>query len=898
MKGTSVPPDPRPPLAVRLVLRALLSEADRRAVVSELAEGWSVRRERLGDAGARRWYRRQAWQSALRFGLEAIRQGRRRSETGKGVAGAGLGDGVRDLRLAGRGLVRSPLLSLTVVLTVGLGLGASVAMFAVVHTVLVRPLPYGDAGELVRVYHALQGNRWSLSAVDYLAIKEQQTAFSAIAAYRTALPTLTRADGSERVRAKLVTPEYFGLLGVQPILGRGFEPEEGEPGGPLGVVVGWDFWQSRFAGDPGIIGEPLRLDGSAYTVVGVLPRGAGPLNERYDVFPVLQLEPPTRKGPFFLTVLGRLQPETTSRAAAAELRAINSRIFSVWQSSWQDESATYGVMPLREFVVGDVGTTLLVLLGAVAFVLLVAATNGANLLIARTAQREHELSIRTMLGATRPRIARLLATESLLLTLGSVLLGIGLAWSSVRALRLAGAGVVPRAAELGLGGPVALFTFALAIACCTVFGLAPSLLALRDPSAAGRPRGGSRTVSGGAGAERVRRALIVAEFAVAMPLLVGAGLLLNSFARLHRVDPGFTAEGLVSATLTLPVARYPDRETRDAFWTGMLERARGLPGIRAAGLADARPPRDFRNSNNFDLLDRPTAPGQSQPGAVWITATPGYFDVLEIPLRDGRMLEERDGLDGQWPVVVDEAWARHYYPGEDPIGRRFHAGGCTGDDCAIATVVGVVGDVQYQGLDHQGEGSVHGTVYSPASISPPLFVNVFVRGNSDGLQLVGPLRTLLRELDPELVLADIVSGEELIEDALASPRNLLLVVAAFAAVALILAVVGLYGVMAFYVQQHRREIGIRVALGEDAASVVRLVLGRGMRPVLLGGLVGLTATLVLTGFLRSVLFQVPERDVGTITGVGAVMLGTALLACMIPARRAVRLDPVRTLRDE
>ncbi|MGD8276663.1 MAG: ABC transporter permease [Gemmatimonadota bacterium] len=900
MSGTIPGDAPRPSWLFRLAL-GLLPEEERRVVLSELSESWAERAARDGVVAARRWYGRQSRQFVLRLATDRLRP-RGGAKSGAGVVRRA-GDGVlrelaRDLGVAVRGLSRSRLLAGTVVMTVGLGVGASVAMFAVVNTVLIRPLPYRAPDRLVRIYHAMQGNRWPLSVVDWDAIREQQTSFESLAAYRPEALTLSQGAEAERVRAKRVTPGYFRVLGVTPVSGRGFDTEEGEPGGPRSVVLSWRLWQRSFGGDPSILGGSVRLDGAEYVVVGILPAAPGPLDAGYDLFPVLQLDPPTRKGPFFLTLVGRLGAGSTAATTAAELRAINRRLFPVWSSSFTDESASWGLMPLRDYVTGRVARPVLVLLGAVAFVLLVAAANAANLMVARTAQRGHELAVRAALGATRRRIGRLIVAESLVLTVASAALGAALAWVAIWSVRTVASGAVPRSSELGWDSATVLFLTGTVVLAGLAIGLVPALLGTGRTTAGGL-RTGSRSVTGGVAAERLRRALVVAEFAVAMPLLAGAGLLVNSFARLQRVDPGFAADGLLTASLTLPRGQYADAPGRTAFWNALIEHVEALPGVRRAAIGSgARPPREAVNSNNFDLLDRPTPPGESQPLAVWVDATPGYFDALGIPLVAGRYLDERDLSDGPWAVVVDAAWAGHNYPDEDPIGKRFYEGGCSAPECAVPTVVGVVGDVRYQGLDDTGTSSVQGTIYSPAPVMPPRNAVLYVRGSGDPLALLPGVRAAVRELDPGLVLFDIASGEQLLDGALRTPRNLLAVVGAFAATALLLAVIGLYGVLAFFVEQHRKEIGIRVALGGSAPTVVRLVLARGMRPVLAGGLIGLAAAVTVTGFMRNILFDVPARDASTFAAVTVAMLLSALVACLIPAARAALLDPVRTLRDE
>lgn len=895
---------PRPGWVVRVAMRWLLPERERRVALSELAELWEQRVEREGEALARRWYARQLRAYPLRLLGERLRRlipvpsrGRIGSSNGRGNGDGVLAGAQGDVRQALRAWVKSPVLALTIVLTVSLGLGATTAMFAVVRVVLLEPLPYEGADRLVRIYQAVRGNRWPLSVVDYQAIEAEQTRFDAVAASSSGERTLTSGDLVERVRVRAVTSGWFDLLGINAAQGRVFEARDGELGAPPTAVVSWGFWQRHLdpAGSP--LGRAIRLDGQDFAVIGVLPREVGPLEERFAVFPVLQLSPPTRRGPFFLNVIGRVRSGTDPGLAAAELHAINEGTSQTW-GSWTGGTSTWGMMPLEEFVVGQFRTTLLVLLGAVALVLLVASTNAAGLLTARVAQRRIELATRAALGASRTRLVRLLVTESMLLALGGAAFGMALAATALRGIRTAGPDLLPRAGFTAFDPSVVGFAAALTCISLFVFGVIPALQLIGSGSGIAQTlRAGARTVTGATSAHNLRRTLVASQFSIAVPLLAGAALLMNSFVRLQRVDPGFDGDHV----LTLRVTRLATDEasTEAAFWEQLLERAGGLPGVLAVGLSSGRPPRETSNINNFDPLDRPTPAGQAEPTAVWLIASPGYFDVLRIRLLAGRMFDQRDGPDlGSTSALVDRAWADNTYPGENPIGKQLYEGGCHSPDCSIVHVVGVVENVRYLGLDDAQQGAAVGTVYVPQSqwleSSPYLFLRT--RGNP--LQYVSSMRTTLRELDPTAAVSDVVDGADLVDAALAAPRNLASVVVGFAAVALILAMVGIYGVMSYFVHEHRKDIGIRLALGGRPAEVLGLIIGRGLKPVVIGTAIGLAISIAVMRFISRVLFGVSPHDPAILGSVALAMLVTAVAACSLPARHAARLDPAQVLRQD
>lgn len=890
---------PRLPRSLRWALRLCLGPDDQRVVASELAELYAARCDRDGQRAARAWLRRQTRGYALRLLAERIRwwPSRSRVVTTRPPGGGGrremLGALARELRWSARSLARTPGLSLTIVLTVGLGIGGTAAVFAAVQAVVLEPLPYRAPERLVRIYRDHAPNRWPLSVVDFEAVVNEQTRFEAVAAYRTSTYTFHRGDVVERVGAHRVTPGYFELLGLRPRLGRAFEPADGVPSSARTALVSDGFWRRHLGADPAAVGRPISLDGKDYTVIGVLPPEPGSLEAGRDVFPALQLESPQRRGPFFLRVVARLAPGASPAAAGAELSAINQRLFPIWRDSYPDATVDFGLEPLRHHVVGDAGTPLWILLGAVALVWLIASTNAAGLLVARGARRARELAVRSALGASRGRLLRLLLAESALLAAAGAGLGLALTAIAVRTLSALGPEVLPRGDEIGLDGPVLGFAAAATAASLVLFGLVPALRVVGGGFDRALPAAG-RSTSADRRTQRGRRLLVASQFAVAVPLLVGAGLLMASFLRLQRVDPGFPPERLLTVHLPLASAAYPEPEARQEFWRQVTERAAALPGALAAAGSVGRPPSEYPFDNNFNLEDRPTPPDRAEPTCPWTIVSPGYFETLEIPLLEGRKFDSRDGPDAPTAVVVDRTWTERFYPGEEAVGRRLTSGGCNHPDCPRLTVIGVVGEVKYAGLDDPGQG----VVYLVDRQAPITGGYLFVRTASDPLALLPELRSAVAELDPALPLTRIATMDELLRDELAAPRNFLALIGGFAAVALLLAAVGIYGVMSFFVQQHAREIGIRIAVGCEPGSVLALVVGRGLAVAALGLAAGVAGALALTRFLLSQLFEVSPTDVTTFGLAVAGLAATALVACLVPAWRAARIDPVTTLRAE
>jgi predicted permease len=799
-------------------------------------------------------------------------------------------DMAQDIRISLRALLRAPVLTLTIVATVGLGIGATTAIFSAVNAALLRPLPYADPGRLVRIYTDAPPNKFRFSVADYRALEAQQTQFEQIAGYTERAMAFTDGAVAERLRGRVVTWTYFRLLGISPAVGRTFSEADGRPGSTPAVIVSHAFWRQRLGGRADAIGKPIRLDGSDYTLAGVLPETIGPLERRQDFFIAAQWDTPRRKGPFFIIALGRLRADGNDAAAASELRAINKRIFPLWQASYQDEKATWSMMALEAHVVGDVRTIAGLALAAVALVWLIASANASNLLIARVTGRRQELAVRAALGASRARVVRYLLTESSLLALGSALVGIAVARAGVELFRRLGPIYFPRTDEMTLDGPVLWLLAAVTVASALLFGLVPAL-----HGTGGRVdqflRSLGRTSTGSVGVRRLRRLLVGAQFAIATPLLVVACLLLASLNQLKAVDVGFDGRNVLTALIQLPEAQYREPGQVTSFWDEVRRRVAAIPGVADVAFADGRPPNDVNNFNNFDLEAFPTPAGQSQPVTPWVAVTPEYFRVLGLTLAQGRLLDERDGrtpdLDA---VVVDRAWARRFFPNESAVGKRFREGGCT--SCPWTSVVGVVSEVKYAGLDKPDEG----TVYWPMVGSRVRYL--VLRTHGDPAVVVPSVRRVVGELDPSLPLSSVATIEELLAQSLQRPQSLSLLVASFAIVALVLSIVGIYGVLAYYVQQHSKDIGIRIALGGSPSDVLRLVVGQGMTVVAAGVAAGLLVALALTRLTSSLLFGVAATDLATFAAATIFLIVVAAVACVVPAWRATGVEPAVVLRND
>ena len=794
----------------------------------------------------------------------------------------------RDLSYSVRSLVRTPTLTVTIVLTVGLGLGATTGMFSVVRAVILSPLPYADPGSLFWLYTDTPPYRFRFSVVDYRALEADHPAFTTVAGYQSGAVTISDGGNSERVTAKSVTGSYFPLMRQTPLRGRLFNEQDDAHGERIAVLTA-AYWTRRFGRDEAVLGRVLDVDGIGHTIVGVLQESDGPLERDVALFTPARWPTPTRKGPFSTMALGRLRPGVSQQAARDSLRATNARLFPIWKASYQDDKATWGLQDLGSRVVGDIRASLLLVLAAVACVLIIACANAINLLVARAMNRRRDLSIRTALGASRARLLRQLVVESGVLAGGAAVVGLVTTLLAIDLVRAYGAGFIPRTAEVRFSLPVLGALLGLTMLSGVLIfigGLVPSVRGsrLRMEEAL---RSGGRSATDGVAARRVRHVLVAAEFAVATPLLVGAVLVLASLYQLREVDVGLETGRMLTAEVSLPRARYPGEEERKAFWDRALERIAVLPGVEAVGLADSRPPSDAGNLNNFDLEDRPTPPGKNQPLCTWVAVSPGFFQAVGLPLDRGRLLDSHSLADNV--VVVDRAWAARFYPNEEVLGKRFREGGCT--TCPWTTVVGVVGTVKWTGLEAPDEG----TVYSPFVDFPQGYV--VLRAAANPAASAAALRQAVRELDPGLAVSSIATGHDLVDSSLAAPRYLSVLVAMFALVALLLSVIGIYGVMAFFVEQRMRDIGIRLAIGGQPSDVQRMIVLQGWRLVGVGTVVGTLMAFVATRFLTAVLYDVAKLELTAIAVVPIALMLAGLAACIIPGRRAARLDPASILRE-
>ena len=791
----------------------------------------------------------------------------------------------RDLLYNVRSLTRTPALAATIVLTVGVGLGATTGMLSVIRAVLVNPLPYARPESLVWIYTDHPPNRFRLSVVDYRALEVDHPAFSEIAAYQTNRVTVTDGGSADQVVAKSVTGSYFPLLGQAPQLGRLFDPSDDARRDQL-VVLTDGYWMRRFGGDRTVLGRGITIDGASHTIVGVLQKTVGPFEHDVSLFTAARWPPPTRKGPFLTMVLARLRPGISRQAAIDALHATNARLFPIWRSSYQDEKATWGFQDLKDRVIGDVRSILVFILIAVGSVLLIACANAVNLLIARALSRSRELAIRGALGASRARLLQHLLVETGVLTAAAAVVGLAVASVAVRLVTAYGTGYIPRLDEVGLSGPVLGWFAVLAVASGLIIGFVPAIHSSRQQVDRALASGG-RSASDGPAARRLRRALVAAEFALATPLIVAAVLVMASLDRLNRVPIGVDIERVLTGEVSLPRSAYPREADREAFWKRALDRLSALPAVEAVALADSRPPEGAGNINNFDLEDRPTLPGQSQPVCPWIGVSPGFFKAAGLPLERGRPLDDHSAQDNV--IVVDRAWANRFFPGEEVIGRRLHEGGCS--TCPWITVAGVVGTVKFIGLEAPDQGTVYYPFIDPAS------GYLFLRAAGSPATLASALRQAVHELDPNLPLTSVATGEQLVSDSLAQPRYLTVLVGMFALTALILSLVGIYGVMAHFVQQHTRDIGIRLALGGDPSDVRRMVVLQGLRFVVVGVAAGVAAAFFTARLMTTLLFGVSPTDVRTMVGVPLALMVTAAIACLVPARRAAGLDPAEILRE-
>jgi putative ABC transport system permease protein len=789
----------------------------------------------------------------------------------------------RDLQYAFRGMRRAPGFTAVVLLTTALGVGANTTIFAVVYAALIRPLPYPSADRVIMA----EGP----SPANILDWQREARSFDAMAALRATPFDLTGFNEPIRVEGAIVTGRFFTVMGVAPALGRPLEPADDGSSARV-VVIADALWRQRFGASPSVIGSPLLINGQQHTIVGVMPSGfTFPESTMAWASPRFSLpphplrpdeDPATERGSHYLGVYARLKPGVTIAAAQAEQQAIFARLRALHPNEMDPDEVEWPLTSLRDWLVGDLRPALLVLLGAVGLVLLIACANIANLLLARSTVRRQEITIRTALGASRRRIAQQMFTESLVLAVAGGASGaLCAAWALPALLALAPADV--QTIEAGVSLPVLFFSFVLSLVTGVIFGSAPALQATRGHMVQVHLRTRSTDSPGG---RRTRRLLVVGEIALSVALLAAAGLMIRSFVQLRGVDPGFHTAGLETMRVDLPVGRYDSAERQSAFFDRLLERVAAAPGIEAVAAA-ARLPFAGGDSTRSIVLDVPGASTDAWGGIRVIS--PGYFDVMGIPVRRGRTFSDADRAGSPPVAIINETMARRYWPGSDPIGHRFRIGG---SDSALE-IVGVVADVKHADL----RDATSPEFYQPYRQAPWSFMHIVVRTTigreAAARQLAGELKTI----DPALAASSVRSVADLLSRSLSLDRFEMLGLGIFSAVALSLAVVGLYGVMSFVVTHRSREIGVRVALGASPREIVRLVLSEGMVLTASGVCAGLVLAFASTSLVRASLFGVSPVDPLTFGIVGLVLATVGLAASWVPARRAMRTDPIVALRE-
>jgi putative ABC transport system permease protein len=814
----------------------------------------------------------------------------------------------RDVRFAMRGLARSPGFTAIAVLTLALGIGANTAIFSVVNAVLLRPLAYREPQRLASVRAALDGQGardLPFSAPEYRDFQSEIPALQDIAGVWPININLTGHGEPERIQAAGVTSNYFSVLGVPPVLGRDFTPED--DGGRIGyvVMISYDLWQRRFGGARDVIGKSVRLDDDPMTIIGVMPKGfrhpvesgASPM----EVWAPMDLANTDSnfidfRGMRVFDLFGRLAPGVTLEQTELQFESLRSRLAQRYPDAYpQSVGWRVDVAPLAERVVGDVRPALLVLLGAVGFVLLIGCANVANLLLARATARDREMALRTALGGSRSRLIRQLLTESLILAALGGLLGLALAVWGTAALSHLAALHLPRAREIGVDWTVLGFTALAVLVTGIGFGLIPALQVSR-PDLQSVLKDSGRGSSAGAPRARVRSALVVAEVAIALVLLAGAGLLLRSFERLLAVEAGFNPENLLTLQVWLPWPNDPEKgrfftqEQKLAFYDRAVEEVRRVPGVKSVALASRLPLRG-RNNIRFTIEGRTLPPDEPPPLTEFRSVSAGYFETMQIPLLLGEGLPELADSASAGSVLINRTFRQKYFPTEDPVGKRIQVFGPNGP---WGTIRGVVGDVRQVGLE---EPPIE-ELYLSARANPGQEMAMIVRTEDDPDRYAAAVTRAIRTADPEQPVYSVMSMDQLIANASAERRFSMLLLTLFAAIAMVLSSIGIYGVMAYTTTQRRHEIGIRLALGAAGRDVLRLVVGQGMRLVLVGLLAGLLGAWALSRVLASQLFGISAQDPITYVGVALLLGLVAFAATWLPARRATRVDPMISLRSE
>lgn len=816
------------------------------------------------------------------------------------IAGGGrtnlLADFLHDLRYAMRLQRKNPGFTIVAVIALALGIGANTAIFSVVNTVLLRPLPYKDPERLVMVWEEATKAGYpqdTPTAANFVDWRDQNQSFEGMAAMDETSFNLTGFGEPERLEGRRVSTSFFPLLGVEPQIGRVFTAAEDQPGSQRVVVLSYGLWQRRFGGDAGIVGKTLTMNGAGYTVIGVMPaRFQFPTADDEAWVPIaFTQEEAADRGRHYLQVVARLKPGFAMAQAQGDMSTIATRLQQQYPETNTDLGAV--ITPLHEHLVGDIRPALMILLGAVGLVLLIACANVANLLLARAAVRQKEIAVRVALGARRQRLIRQFLTESVFLsTLGGVV-GLVIAYVGLIILKSFIPENISQARAISIDYKVLGFTLFVSVATGLIFGLAPALQSVRFNQIETLKEGGRDAATGGSG-KRLRGLLVMAEVAISLVLLIGAGLLINSFLRLRNVDPGFNPDNLLTMKIVLPDLKYERMAQRSAFYSELTQRLQSIPGVRSAAVTTNLPLYRQGNSISISIEGRPEPPPGQEPIMVTRMISPGYFDTMSIPLLKGRQLTDQDTDNSPDVVVISETMARRLWPGEDAIGKRIAIGRIRSPEDWIQ-VVGVVKDVRQFELNADPKPQMYLTYRQFGFFDAR---DLVVKTDVDPASLASTVRKTVWEIDKDQPVSNIRTMETILADSIARQRFSMLLLAIFASVALVLAAVGIYGVMSYSVAQRTHEIGIRMALGAQTSAVLKLAVGYGVKLVAAGIAIGLIAAFALTRVMSTLLFGVTATDPTTFALISLLLVAVAAIASYIPARRATRVNPIIALRYE